>query len=64
MTVPLVIIRYLNVRGIFVFPPEADSILVIDTDAVLALAISPQLLQTIARRKSEIFNSCREADGL
>jgi hypothetical protein len=56
IVVPLVIIRYLSVHGVFIFPSEADSILVVDPDAVLAFAISTELFQTIAGRGIEIFH--------
>jgi hypothetical protein len=56
IVVPLVTIRYLNVYGVFIFPSEADSILVVDPDAVLAFAISTELFQTIAGRGIEIFH--------
>jgi hypothetical protein len=64
IVIPLVIIRYFNVHGIFVFPSEADSIQVIDADAELALAISTELLEAIASRGVEFIHARGEAENL
>jgi hypothetical protein len=59
-----VIVRYLNVQGILVFPSEADAKLVVDADAVLALTISTEFLEAIARGEIKIIDPHREADSL
>jgi hypothetical protein len=41
------IIDDLDVVGVTVFPPETDTPLVIDSDAILALSVSGQLLVPI-----------------
>ena len=42
---------------VFAFQAEADTILLIDTNAVLSLAIAAKLLQTIGGRNSQIFQT-------
>ena len=46
-------IRY----GVFAFQAEADTILLIDTNAVLSLSIADKLLQTIGGRNTQIFQT-------
>ena len=46
-------IRY----GVFAFQAEADTILLIDTNAVLSLSIAAKLLQTIGGRNTQIFQT-------
>jgi hypothetical protein len=48
-----VIVNDLDVIGVTVGPAKADSLLIIDSDAVLSPAISGEFLQTICRRHSE-----------
>ena len=44
----------LYVFGTAVSPPEADTVLVVDADAVLSAAISFQGLEPVARRDAQI----------
>jgi len=44
-----------DIKSVTVVPSEANPKLVIDSNAELALAISPQSLQTITRRNSEVI---------
>ena len=48
------IINHLDLEGVTVSPPKADSPLVIDANTVLAGAIACELLQAVAGRYSEI----------
>jgi hypothetical protein len=59
-----VIIRYLDVPGGVVVPPKANSKLVVDANTLLALPISMQFLEAIARWKAEILEPGREIDDL
>jgi nitrogenase subunit NifH len=43
-----------DIVGIPFFPAKADSILVVDSQAVLTLAISSERFETIARRNAQI----------
>ena len=52
-----VVIDYFNIVGIAFMPPEADSPLVIDPDAMLPLPISFQLLKTVSRWNSKAFQA-------
>ena len=49
------IINKLDLVGVPIFPPRADSPLVIDTNTVLAGAIAFELLQAVAGRDAEIL---------
>ena len=49
------IVDDLNVKGIAVFPDEADAPLVVDPDAVLPHTIPAEPLETVARRDPEIL---------
>jgi hypothetical protein len=55
----LVIIDDLDIVGMSRSKSEADSPLVIDADAVLAVTIAAQLLQTISRRDAQIVQRDR-----
>lgn len=50
----LMIVNNLNLFRTEISPPKANSILVIDSNTVLTLAIAPQGLQTVARRRPQI----------
>jgi len=54
-----VVIDDFDIPGVAVIPFEADSPLIIDSDAVLAFPVILQLLEAIAWRDSEVI----EADG-
>ncbi len=45
----------LDVQGIGARPADADAPLIVDANAVLALAITPQLLEAIAGRQAELL---------
>lgn len=45
-----------NVVCATVFPDEADSVLIIDADAVLTFTVTDQLLQTVTRRDAQVVN--------
>jgi hypothetical protein len=51
-----VVISYLDIERIGVFPAKADPPLVIDPNAVLTLAILVQFLESIARGYPEVFD--------
>ncbi len=53
------VIDNFDIPGVAVLPFEADSPLIIDSDAVLAFPVILQLLEAIAWRDSEVV----EADG-
>ena len=40
-------------------PPEADTPLIVDSDTVLARAITAQTLEPVARRNPEVFQMAR-----
>jgi hypothetical protein len=50
-----VVVYDLHILGSALGPPKADAILVVNPDAVLPSSVTPQLLQSIGRRCSEIF---------
>lgn len=43
-------------------PPKADSPLVIDADAVLALAVAPEGFQSIARRDPQVIEAASDLE--
>jgi hypothetical protein len=49
-----VVVDYLNVDRIGICPSEADPVLVVDPDAVLSLAVSPECLETVAGWYSQV----------
>jgi hypothetical protein len=49
-----VVIDDLYIVGVTVAPPEADSPSFVDPDAVLASAITRQLLETVAGRDTQV----------
>jgi hypothetical protein len=49
-----VIVHDLNLVGIAVLPAKANSPLIIDTNAVLAGAVTGQFLQAVSRRNPQI----------
>jgi hypothetical protein len=51
------IIRYLDVKGIAIFPCETNPELIIDSDAELPLAFCLQSLQAVAGRNSQVVQS-------
>ena len=50
----LVVVNDLDIMGVAILPTEANAPLVIDTDTVLAAPSTFELLQSIARRYSQI----------
>ena len=50
----LMVVCDLDVVGIPILPMEADPILIVDPDAQLAGAISPEMFQPIAGRDSQV----------
>jgi hypothetical protein len=50
-----VVIRNLNVVGVAVAPPKADTPLIVDPDAVLPATVAQQLLKSIAGRRSKVI---------
>ena len=50
-----VVIHQFDVPGLAVHPGEANAPLIIHANAVLSGAITPQLLETIARRYAQII---------
>jgi hypothetical protein len=51
------IIGYLDVQGIAIFPRETNPELIIDSDAELPLAFCLQSLQAVAGRSSQVVQS-------
>jgi hypothetical protein len=49
----LVVIGYFYVVGVVPVPTEADTVLVVYSDAVLACAVALQSFKAVARRNSE-----------
>ena len=52
-----VVIHQFDVPGLAVHPGEANAPLIIHANAVLPGAITPQLLETIARRYAQIIHA-------
>lgn len=55
----LVVINHLNFERVPSFPPEADSPLLVDSDAITALAITFQLFQPVAAGCGQIIQRHR-----
>ena len=55
----LVIIRDFHIVGVLAIPAEADSILVIDSDAVLTRPVAFERFQVISRWKTEFMKGGR-----
>lgn len=45
-------------------PHETDTPLVVDTDAVLPSTVALELLQSVARRDSQVLDMCSGMDNL
>ncbi len=60
------IIGYLDIVGISCLPTKADSPLVVNTDAVLALAVTSEFFQLVPRRHSQVLQpfSCVKDEEL
>jgi hypothetical protein len=52
-----VVIDDLHAEGITINPSKADTPLIIDTDAVLAFAITPEGFEPIGRRNTQIIQN-------
>jgi hypothetical protein len=52
-------VHNLDIVSIAIAPDKADSPMVIDADAVLALAITRELFKAIARRNAQILQPLR-----
>jgi hypothetical protein len=48
-----VVVRYFHVSRTIASPTETDPELVVDSDAVLTLAVAPQQFQPISRRRAQ-----------
>ena len=55
MIAPLVIINDLDIVSIVLAPYKTDSPLIIDADAVLALAVAAQFFQMVAGRNPQVL---------
>ena len=53
------VVNDLNPFWTSVAPPKADSPLIVDSDTVLARAITTQTLEPVARRNPEVFQTTR-----
>jgi hypothetical protein len=63
MEIPFsVIIHYLDIPGVSIFPMKADSPTIIDSDAPLPFPISRQLLQPVAWRRAQKIETCRSIE--
>jgi hypothetical protein len=49
-----VVVCDFDVMGILALPPEADPVLIVDSDALFACAVAAQSFQAISRRNSEL----------
>jgi hypothetical protein len=56
------VIHYLHILDAAIFPDKANSVLVIDPDAVLAAPIAMQGFQPISRRYLEIIDCARRIE--
>jgi len=56
------VVHYLNVKGVSLFPLEANSPLLVYANAVLTAPVAGELLQAIARRKSQVLKRGRGID--
>src|ERR1700691_2053582 len=59
-----VIVAYLHVPRIALMPAEADPVLIVDANAVLAFTVATQLLEAIAEGVSEVFHCGGKVDFL
>jgi hypothetical protein len=50
-----VVVDYLDVQRIAIFPAKADAPLIVDPDAVLSFSAASQGFQSIARRDPKIL---------
>jgi hypothetical protein len=57
------VFRDFDIFGIAIPPREADAVLIVDSDTVLALAVAAQRFQPVARRNQEIGESLRTVEG-
>lgn len=57
------IVNDLDVVGVCAFPPKTHAPLVVDSNAVLPLAIAAELLQAIPGRHPEILERFRRVDS-
>jgi hypothetical protein len=57
-----VIVDDFDIAGVAFAPPEADTPLVVDADAPLAIACAAELLQTVARRGSKVVERDRRIE--
>ena len=64
MFVVSVVIDDLDVMRIAVVPAETDAPLVVDADAVLAIAVSFQCLQAVAGRYAQVVQRGRQSKGI
>ena len=53
------IVRDLDLEGIVTAPHKADSILVIDANAVLSLPVAAKLFQPVSGRAFQVVKGCR-----
>ena len=53
------VVNDLNPFWTSVAPPEADTPLIIDSDTVLSCSITAQMLEPVARRNPEVFQTTR-----
>src|SRR5574337_1326430 len=62
----LVVIRNLNVVGVAVAPPKADTPLIVNPDAVLPGTVARQLLEPVAGRDPQVIQrlGCIENEKL
>ena len=58
------VIADLDLVGVPIFEPEADSPLIVDRDGVLTLPVSLQRMQPVTRRYPEVIQTRRQIDVL
>src|SRR5438270_5280799 len=61
-SVLLVVLRYLDLVGVSIFPDKAHLVLPVDAYAVLPSPVSRELFEPVARRYPEVLQSLREIE--
>jgi len=53
----LMVIGYFDIAGVPLFPLETDAPLIVDSDAILTLAVSFERFKPVRRRHPQVFDS-------
>jgi len=60
----LVVVDDFNIHCLAATPSKANSVLVVDTDAVLAFSVATESFKPVARRCAEIVQCCGEVQSV